>query len=358
MTKKLTDRKRDTASEKKMTERQILWSYLQDRIKLVFFYILITAVYFMIAALYDYRQVSRNMSYAAELILFIGILAMIFDYRRYRRKCTSLFFALQKKEERICDLPEAGTLPEKLYQELLSAEEQDKKKLLTLYDKKQKDMADYYTMWTHQIKTPIAALRLLLQNQEEKTPDEDHQKELEELFKIEQYTEMALYFARLDSSSSDFLFKTCNVRDIVKQAVRKYSVLFLRSGLSFRIEDFEILAVTDEKWLCFVIEQVFSNALKYTRQGGITICGADRDGNFQKGSCSHLVIEDTGIGISESDLPRIFERGFTGYNGRLNKRSTGLGLYLCDRIMKKMSHTIKVTSSPGQGTKVILGFIQ
>lgn len=226
---------------------------------------------------------------------------------------------------------------------------------------KKKDMADYYTMWTHQIKTPIAALRLLLQDDDAGEGGQcsrRRQAEREELFKIEQYAEMALYFARLDNLSSDLLFRRCDVQEIVKQAVRKYSVLFLSSGLSFQMEEFEVWAVTDEKWLSFVVEQVFSNALKYTNQGGIAIYGADEEGNRQHGQASYLVIEDTGIGIRESDLPRIFERGFTGYNGRMERKSTGIGLYLCEQIMRRLSHTIRVISTPGRGTKVILGFVQ
>ena len=334
---------------------------MRDRYIILCIYVLIIAVFFGVAALYDYVQVLRNMLYAVELTLFFGVLAALIDYRNYRARCCSLFLAVQKEEERTRDLPEAKNLPEVLYRQLLMEEEQEKRKLLTRYDEKQKDMADYYTMWTHQIKTPIAAMRLLLQGSEEmKSGQEeaDRQREREELFKIEQYAQMALYFARLDSASSDFLFKEYDVQEIVKQAVRKYSVLFLRSGLTFRMEEFELRAVTDEKWLCFVVEQVFSNALKYTQQGGIAIYGADAQGNPEEGKVSYLVIEDTGIGIRESDLPRIFERGFTGYNGRLDKKATGLGLYLCNQIISRMSHTIRVKSEPGVGTKVILGFVQ
>ena len=341
--------------------RQIRRSYLRDRYIILCLYVLIIAVFFGVAALYDYVQVLRNMLYAVELTLFFGVLAALIDYRNYRARCCSLFLAVQKEEERTRDLPEAKNLPEVLYRQLLMEEEQEKRKLLTRYDEKQKDMADYYTMWTHQIKTPIAAMRLLLQGSEERESGQeeaDRQREREELFKIEQYAQMALYFARLDSASSDFLFKEYDVQEIVKQAVRKYSVLFLRSGLSFRMEEFELRAVTDEKWLCFVVEQVFSNALKYTQQGGIAIYGADAQGNPKEGKISYLVIEDTGIGIRESDLPRIFERGFTGYNGRMDKKATGLGLYLCNQIISRMSHTIRVKSEPGVGTKVILGFVQ
>ncbi|MBD5485743.1 MAG: HAMP domain-containing histidine kinase [Lachnospiraceae bacterium] len=346
---------------KKEMNRQIRRSYLRDRYIILCLYMLIIVVFFGVAALYDYVQVLRNMLYAVELTLFFGVLAALIDYRNYRARCCALFLAVQKEEERTRDLPEAQNLPEVLYRQLLMEEEQEKRKLLTRYDEKQKDMADYYTMWTHQIKTPIAAMRLLLQGSEEMESGQeeaDRQREREELFKIEQYAQMALYFARLDSASSDFLFKEYDVQEIVKQAVRKYSVLFLRSGLSFRMEEFELRAVTDEKWLCFVVEQVFSNALKYTQQGGIAIYGAGAQGNPEEGKVSYLVIEDTGIGIRESDLPRIFERGFTGYNGRLDKKATGLGLYLCNQIISKMSHTLSVKSEPGVGTKVILGFAQ
>ncbi len=360
-----------SAKKTKGTAGVIGKSYLKEKYKLVFGYILIAFLFFMVSFLYGYRQIYRNMLYALELALFFGFLFFLWDFLTYYRRCQALMRALQRGEERTQGLPEAKSLPEQLYREMLEDSEKEKRKLLTEYDERRKDMADYYTLWTHQIKTPIAAMRLLLQEEESAGDEEDfpreeesvrhvrgRQKEKEELFKIEQYAEMALYFARLDSLSSDFLFRKCDVQEIVKQAVKKYSVLFLHSGLSFRMEEFEIRAVTDEKWLCFVVEQVFSNALKYTHEGGIAIYGADAEGGERKGAASYLVIEDTGIGIRESDLPRIFERGFTGYNGRMDKRSTGLGLYLCEQIMKRMSHTITVKSAQGKGTKVILGFFQ
>lgn len=242
-------------------------------------------------------------------------------------------------------------MPEQLYQDLISVEEQEKQRLTTEYDEKRKDMADYYTMWIHQIKTPIAAMRLLMEDEKELSA-------VRELFKIEQYAEMALNYARLDSLSSDLLFQKQEVYPIVKQAVKKYGVLFAGSGLSFSLEEFSCSAVTDEKWLCFVIEQLLSNALKYTGEGGISIYGADEDGAKRTGSVEYLVLEDTGIGIRREDLPRIFERGFTGYNGRVDKRSTGIGLYLCRQVMDRLSHKIRVESEEGLGTRVILGFAQ
>lgn len=246
-------------------------------------------------------------------------------------------------------LPEGGDVKEQLYRQMLMDVEQEKKRLCIAYDEKKKDMMDYYTMWIHQVKTPIAALRLLLLEEGEK---------LEELFKIEQYAEMALTYARLESVSSDLLFQYCDVRNVVKQALKKHFVLFSRSGLSLHLEEFSLRAVTDEKWLLFVVGQVLSNAVKYTEKGGISIYGSDEEGNVRQGKVYYLAVEDTGIGIRESDLPRVFERGFTGANGRMEERSTGIGLYLCRQVMDRLSHTIRIKSQPGIGTKVILGFWQ
>lgn len=338
--------------QKSIYERRIACSYFRKKFKNVLWYLFVISIFFVMAVIYEYEQACRNMQYAVVITLFFGVLFGIGDYLRYRRHCLALLLALKKEEERIHYLPESKEEQEKLYQQMLEDVEQEKRKLYTTYDRKKKDMADYYTMWTHQIKTPIAALRLLLQDTEEK------QKELEELFKIEQYAEMALCYARLESISSDLLFKFCDIRSIAVRAIQKYAVLFLHSGLNFRLEEFELRAVTDEKWLSFVIEQILSNALKYTSQGGIAVYGSDEEGNEKEGKVSYLAIEDTGIGIRESDLPRIFERGFTGYNGRAGQKSTGIGLYLSYQIIKGLSHTISVKSSLGKGTKVILGFEQ
>lgn len=345
--------------ERKENNAKIRKAYLKENYKKALAYVFVVAVFFFVAFLYGYERLYQNMLYAVLLTLFFGVLYAAADYLRYSRRCRALFLSLERRESREDSLPEPAGLQEYLYQEMLEDMRQEMRKIVIEYDGKKREMADYYTMWTHQIKTPITALRLLQQDGGKGKEDlAGRQAEREELFKIEQYVEMALYFARLDSLSSDLLFRKCDVQEIVRQAVRKYAVLFLRSGLSFRMDPFRIEAITDEKWLSFVVEQVFSNALKYTHQGGITIYGADEEGGRIEEPARYLVIEDTGIGIRESDLPRIFERGFTGYNGRADRKSTGIGLYLCEQIMCRMSHTICVKSVPGEGTKVILGFVQ
>ena len=199
-------------------------------------------------------------------------------------------------------------------------------------------------MWTHQIKTPIAAMRLLLQ--EEETPVS---REMQgELFQVEQYVQMALQYLRMEKMNTDLVFERQELDSLIHQAVRKYAQLFIRRKISLQYEDVHCEVLTDEKWLEFVLEQILSNALKYTRQGKIKIY-------MDPQSPKTLVIEDTGIGIAPEDLPRIFERGYTGYNGRADKRSTGIGLYLCKQIMDRLSHTIRIESEMGVGTRVYLG---
>ena len=335
--------------KKGRVEGRIIGSYLKSRLAIVCLYLFITAVFLSLTALYGYGNAFWNMLYAVVIVVFFGALYAVFDYRKYRKKCLDLFTALVKGEERMQFLPEGGDVKEQLYRQMLMDVEQEKKRLCIAYDEKKKDMMDYYTMWIHQVKTPIAALRLLLLEEGEK---------LEELFKIEQYAEMALTYARLESVSSDLLFQYCDVRNVVKQALKKHFVLFSRSGLSLHLEEFSLRAVTDEKWLLFVVGQVLSNAVKYTEKGGISIYGSDEEGNVRQGKVYYLAVEDTGIGIRESDLPRVFEKGFTGANGRMEERSTGIGLYLCRQVMDRLSHTIRIKSQPGKGTKVILGFWQ
>lgn len=208
-------------------------------------------------------------------------------------------------------------------------------------------------MWVHQIKTPIAALGVLIQSGEELEEVQESPKAQEltrsmkmEVFRIEQYVDMVLTYLRMGSATSDYAFRICSLEEIIRQAVRKYSQMFImtRTRLHLEIQDQKIL--TDEKWLTFVIEQILSNAVKYARGGEISIYTENQT----------LVIADNGIGIAEEDLPRIFEKGFTGYNGRANKKSTGIGLYLCKTIMDRLHHTIRIESDLERGTKVYLNF--
>lgn len=214
------------------------------------------------------------------------------------------------------------------------------------WEVKEADRNDYYLMWTHQIKTPIAAMKLLLENKEERDKNSFFMRE--ELFKIEQYVEMVLTFQRLESLSSDLVLKEYDLYEMLKQTARSFSVLFINKGLSLELQEVHIKVLTDEKWFGFCIGQLLSNSVKYTKQGCIEIWAEKEEER------AVLCVRDTGIGIRPDDLPRIFERGFTGYNGRMDERSSGIGLYLCHRIFDHLGIEAQVESRMGAGTKISL----
>ncbi len=202
-------------------------------------------------------------------------------------------------------------------------------------------MMDYYSTWVHQIKTPIAAMRMKLQLED----TDSNRALLTDLFHIEQYVEMVLCYIRLDSESTDFVLKKYNIDLILKESIHKYAGEFVHKRLSLEYKPINRKVLTDEKWLSFIVDQVLSNAIKYTNKGSITIFLNDED---------ILIIRDTGIGISSEDLPRIFEKGYTGYNGRLHKKSTGLGLYLSKKAANKLSCRMWAESELGKGTSVYI----
>ena len=167
----------------------------------------------------------------------------------------------------------------------------------------------------------------------------------EEVGRIDQYADMVMCYLRLDTGTTDYVIKEYELDVIVRQAVRTYASVFIRKRLRLIYEPLELKVLTDEKWLLFVISQVLSNALKYTPSGSVTI---------YKKEPQTLCIKDTGIGIAPEDLPRIFEKGYTGDNGRADKKASGIGLYLCRRICTNLGHKITVRSAPGEGTEVCI----
>ena len=279
--------------------------------------------------------------YAALLCLFFLLIFTVFDLLAFRRRHLRLQQLCTELETAMEHLPEAVGQIEADYQELLTCLQREHQQQESGLRRQYSDMMDYYTTWVHQIKTPIAATRLLLQDGD----SPEYRALADELQKIEQYVEMVLCYLRLSAGSTDFLIRDYDLDGIVRQAVRRYASQFIQKKLRLVYEPLHLVVLTDEKWLLFVIEQVLSNALKYTPSGSVTIF-AEAPGT--------LCIRDTGIGIEAADLPRIFETGFTGCNGRLDKRATGIGLGLSRRILERLGHRIAVESLPGQGTTVRL----
>lgn len=251
-------------------------------------------------------------------------------YKEYRHQ---LFYA--------SGLPQ--TALEVLLFEKLALLEMDKKNRAIEEREKLNDLMDYYTLWAHQIKTPIAASSLLVGEIEDKKVKNQLE---QELFKIESYVNIVLQYLRLESFHEDLVLKKENLEDLVKEIVKKYAIFFIQKGLSLHLHDLDRTIITDRKWFVVILEQVLSNSLKYTSQGGIEIY-------FQEDT---LYIKDSGLGIQDADLLRVFERGFSGYNGRLTQQSSGLGLYLSKKIADELGHQISIASQVGQGTTVMISF--
>ena len=283
--------------------------------------------------------------YPTLLCAALGILIMVFDFLRVKREHEALNSIRSMTDVIAESLPKIDGIKDEDYQQILRLLSEEHNHYRTQTNRKYADMIDYYTVWAHQIKTPIASMRLHLQNEDSalsRTLNSD-------LHRIEQYVEMVLTFLRLNSESTDYVIKEYDLDKIVKQAVRKFSSDFIGRKLSLVYEPLNTTVITDEKWLSFVIEQVLSNALKYTPAGSITITLENE---------KTLRIRDTGIGIAPEDLPRIFENGYTGYNGRADKKASGIGLYLCKRITENLGHTITARSIVDVGTIIDIDLAQ
>ena len=240
-------------------------------------------------------------------------------------------------------LPNANDSLEEQYQLIISSLYEIIKKHVDAMEKSHLDQVEYYTMWVHQIKTPISAIRLVLQS----NPSAGKLELMEqELFKIEQYVELALSYTRMSQLSSDLVIREYSLAEIIHQSVKKYAQLFIYKKLSVNIKEIHENVITDSKWLSFILEQILSNAIKYTNNGGITITFDD----------SSLKITDTGIGIRDEDIDRLFEKGYTGYNGRLDKRASGIGLYLTKKVADSLAIKVSIYSNVGIGTTVMLSF--
>ena len=288
--------------------------------------------------------------YIGSMLLFVAVL-FLYDVRTdaiqyglllstvlFLLNLTVQFFKFQKR------------LSEQDYQNIIKNLKEQNSELKSQERIFKQEMSDYYSMWVHQIKTPIAAMHVLQQTLEEEYPEEKYIKEIKlELFKIEQYVEMVLTYLRMGEMSGDLKFEKYSLDAIVRQVIRKYSQMFILRKIHLQYAKTSQYIVTDEKWLQFVLEQILSNALKYTKDGGMIFIYTEEKENKK---C--LVIEDSGIGIQAEDLPRVFEKGFTGYNGRADKKSTGIGLYMCKKIMERLNHQIWIESEVDKGTKVYL----
>lgn len=307
----------------------------------------------------------QDLVYAAVLDAILLLITVLVGFFRYSSKVKALSNALKRPVEEQAQLPEATDDVEILYHRLLENQSIARSESESSAAIRQSQMRDYYSMWVHQIKTPISAMKLLLEAEREELGqlicDEEQQaslKELsdnvasfeDELFRIEEYVSMALQYQRVSSTENDFVLEKVSVDGVIRDTIKKYAKIMIRRHIGINYSGTGQDVYTDGKWLAFMLEQILSNAIKYTPQGVVTIETAEEKDRF------FITIKDTGIGIKAEDLPRVFEKGYTGYNGHADKKATGIGLYLCRQMADKLGHTIRMESEIGKGTKVWIGF--
>ncbi len=314
---------------------KLLLKYIYSNLTSLVFFIFCIIIFIVVTTLYHAQ--SEALLYAFVLCLFVGLMFFSYNFIKWYKKLKEI--EMLKNNILSLSLPSSKS---QIETELLNVIKEQRTKIINeiqQYQFEKSEMLDYFSSWVHQIKTPIAVMKLRLQNED----TEDSHILLLELFKTEQYVEMALCYFRLEGTD-DFVFKEYDIDSIIKEAIRKYAPLMIQKKLTLKYESTLERALTDRKWLLFIIEQLLSNAVKYTESGGIQIEVKNKK----------IKISDTGIGIAKDDIPRIFEKGYTGYNGRVDHQSTGLGLYLCKKTTDKLSHKISVESEIGKGTSFII----
>lgn len=341
--------------------------HLTNFIKQNYIWILMIITMSCIHLLYMYLIGARKQDvvYAAVLDAILLLITVLVGFFRYSSKVKALSNALKRPVEEQAQLPEATDDVEILYHRLLENQSIARSESESSAAVRQSRMRDYYSMWVHQIKTPISAMKLLLEAEREELGqlmcDEEPQaafKELsdnldsfeDELFRIEEYVGMALQYQRVSSTENDFVLEKISLDGVIRDTIKKYAKIMIRRHIGINYSGTKKQVYTDEKWLEFILEQILSNAIKYTPQGFVTIETAEEKDRF------FITIKDTGIGIKAEDLPRVFEKGYTGYNGHADKKATGIGLYLCRQMADKLGHTIRMESELGKGTKVWIGF--
>ena len=319
---------------------ELFWRYLRRHRPAIILFILCCALLAGSFALY--RLPLAAVAYPAALCLLLCAGTAAWDYARTLRRHRRMAELQTEANALLLALPEPESIGEADCMAAIETLRRAAAERETANTARQREMVDYYTAWVHQIKTPIAAMRLTLQLDD----TANGRKLMSQLLRIEQYVDMVLMYLRLDEGVSDYVIRSCDVDEIVRQSLRKFAGEFIDRRLTLHYAPVNLTAVTDEKWLGFVVEQVLSNALKYTPEGGSITIDAEEPAT--------LCIRDTGIGIAPEDLPRIFDRGYTGRNGRTHRQASGIGLYLCRRICRDLGHPITAASTVGEGTVIRL----
>ena len=315
------------------------WAVFADRFKhfgpTIAIYFFNMALILIVFILYGLQTEPFLYVFAVSFLclVIIFVISFIKEYKKAQLRRNKLEAVMSEWN----DLPPAESLSEEDYREMIEVLGREMEKAVLAFSDERRETQDFYTAWVHQVKTPIAVMKLALGG----SGDPDKRALTEELFRIEQYTDMVLAYQRLGSSTNDLVIREYPLDELIREVIRKFAPQFIGKKLKLQYEGTDVNFVTDKKWFVCILDQLVSNAIKYTSGGSISITVEN----------AAVCIADTGIGIASEDLPRIFEKGYTGANGRLNEKSSGLGLYLCGKAAKLLNTPIRVESEPGKGSR-------
>lgn len=322
-------------------------NYIRLRIPFIILFLLSCILFPCVQYLSGYHM--EGVLYSLEVEAFIVLVIVVIDYNIFNKKHKQLVerldnISIYENGNKLSD-----TIIERDYEQIIERLYMIEKEFSEKMESRYLEQIEYFTMWVHQIKTPISALSLLFEDTQMDPNAKSAMKQ--EIFKVEQYAGMVLDYLRIDSMNSDMILTPNSLDSIVRKTIKKYSTIFIHKKNTLEVGKITSQVLTDEKWLGFLVEQILSNALKYTNKGMIKIY-EEKDYIGR----TTLVIQDNGIGIKEEDIPRIFEKGYTGLNGRMYQKATGIGLYLSKKVADKLSCTLIVDSKIHEGTKVSIVF--
>lgn len=321
--------------------------YIKDKIN----YILGFIVYCIIIIAYtNAMQVNINVSIVITSISFIffviGLLVNYFKKNKYIKNIEKIMDGLQEKYL-ISEVIEKPRMEENLaHYRILKKANKSMLENVTEVRMAQKDYKEYIESWVHEIKIPITSAKLLCENNKSEITNKID----EEIEEINNYVEQVLFYARLDQVSNDFMIRKVNLEETIRNVLARNKKIMIQNNMKVEIKNIELSAYTDEKWLEFILNQIMINAIKYRKEKGPEIVIELQEGKENV----KLSIRDNGIGIKKSEIDRIFDKGFTGTNGRNQKKSTGIGLYLCKRLCEELGMIIEAESKENEYTKIII----
>ncbi|MFD3156979.1 sensor histidine kinase [Haloimpatiens sp. FM7330] len=324
--------------------------YLKERFLFLFINFII---FFIVVLVFTAVNIESIVMFYMFIIWFLPLISYItiefIKHKKFYNNIDSVLHKLDKKYLLPEVMEEPDSLEERFFYEVLRECNKEMHEHVNEYKNLQKEYREYIEVWVHEIKTPISSCMLIVENN--KNPIMNNVGE--EVKKIEGFVEQALYYSRSNDVSKDYLIKKFQLRNVVNDVIRRNSKDFINKKISLELDEIEEVVYSDIKWVKFILNQIIINSIKYVKsqeKGKIRIYSTNNENNVI------LTIQDNGIGISEKDINRVFEKGFTGEHGRKYSKSTGMGLYLCKKLCSKLGLQITITSKLGQGTKVNIIF--